>query len=573
MSAALLATKLVIPPLRPRERVVSRPRLIERLNEGRRLGCPLTLISAPAGFGKTTVITEWLHAHETKWPAAWLSLDEEDNDPARFFSYFIAAIETVHPEVGADALTLLQSPQPPALNSVLALLINSLANLLGDPRSPREQPLVLVLDDYHVIDDQAIHDALTFLLEHQPPHVHLIITSRVDPPLPLARLRARGHLNELRVADLRFAPDEAADFLTSAIGLSLSGEHIAALASRTEGCIAGLQLAALSMQDREDIPDFIAALTGSQHFILDYLVEEVLRRQPPAVQSFLLQTSILDRMSGPLCDAVMDQPPAAAVRQGEAGSGQETPTGLARRPGELGGSPAISSLGLLASSQEFLEYLDHANLFLVPLDDSRIWFRYHHLFSEFLRLRLRQIWPEHIPILHRRASQWYEDHALVGEAIDHALSAEDWHRAARLIEEIAEATLMRGEVATFVGWVEALPRDVLHARPRLDLYEAGMKLTGGRPVEESEAHSREVAAADMAAAPSQPAGQRLIEPLSQRELEVLGLIAAGLSNREIAEELVIAISTVKTHINNIYRKLDVSTRTQAVARAGRLKLV
>jgi LuxR family maltose regulon positive regulatory protein len=338
MDTPLLKTKLYIPPVRPV--LVPRPRLIERLNAG--LQRKLTLISAPAGFGKTALAAQWISDLQSP-VVAWLSLDEDDNDPARFFTYLIAALETVQADVGVDALALLQSPQPPPLQAVLTMLINSLTTIPAD--------FVLVLDDYHVVEQQPIHDALTFLLDHLPPQMHLVIASRADPPLPLARLRTRSQLTELRAADLRFTPDEAAAFLNQAMGLSLSPEDVAALEARTEGWIAGLQLAALSMQGRDDIPGFIAAFTGSQHYILDYLVEEVLQRQPESIQAFLLQTSILERMTGPLCDALTD-------------------TG---------------------DGQTMLDRLEHANLFIAPLDDERHWYRYHRLFADFLRARLRQI--------------------------------------------------------------------------------------------------------------------------------------------------------------------------------------
>ena len=316
MSTPILATKLYIPP--PRPKIVLRPRLIERLNEGLSAGRKLTLISAPAGFGKTTLVSEWVAGCER--PVAWLSLDEGDNDPTRFLTYLVAALQTIAANIGEGVLGVLQSPQPPPTESILTTLLNEITTIPDN--------FILVLDDYHVIDSKPVDDALTFLLEHLPPQMHLVIATREDPPLPLARLRARGQLTELRAADLRFTPAEAAEFLNQVMGLNLSAEDIAALETRTEGWIAGLQLAALSMQGHQDTASFIKSFTGSHHFVLDYLIEEVLQQQPESVQTFLLRTSILDRLCGPLCDAVL-------------------------------GSPS-------ASGQETLEYLERANLFIVP---------------------------------------------------------------------------------------------------------------------------------------------------------------------------------------------------------------
>ena len=419
----ILTTKLYIPP--PQPRVVLRPRLIERLNEG--LHRKLTLISAPAGFGKTTLLSEWV-ASSCSRPAAWLSLDEGDNDPTRFLAYLVAALQTIAPNIGEGVLGALQSPQPPPTESILTALLNEVTTIPDD--------LVLVLDDYHVIDARAVDDALDFLLEHLPPRMHLVIATREDPNLPLARLRARGQLTELRAADLRFTPSEAAEFLDQVMGLNLSAEEIAALETRTEGWIAGLQLAALSMRGREDVPGFIKTFTGSHHFVLDYLVEEVLQQQPESVQTFLLRTSILDRLCGPLCDAVL--------------------------------------LDLSASGQETLEYLEHANLFLVPLDNERRWYRYHHLFAELLRQRLHQSAAsstgderESVAELHIRASVWCEDNGLEVEAFQHAAAADDVERAARLVEGGGMPLHFRGAVAPVLSWLESLPTTELDAMPSL----------------------------------------------------------------------------------------------------------
>ena len=392
MSTSILATKLYIPP--PRSKIVLRPRLIERLNEGLSASCKLTLISAPAGFGKTTQVSEWIAS--CGQPVAWLSLDEGDNDPTRFLIYLVAALQTIAANIGAGALVVLQSHQPPSTESILTILLNDVTTIPDN--------FVLILDYYHVIDSKPVDEAITFLLEHLPPHMHLVIASREDPHLPLARLRARGQLTELRAANLRFTPAEAAEFLNQVMGLNLSVEDIAALENRTEGWIAGLQLAALSMQGHKDTTSFIKSFTGSHHFVLDYLVEEVLGQQSESVRTFLLRTSILGRLCGPLCDAVLH--------------------------GEYGPTPS-------ASGQETLEYLEHANLFIVPLDNERRWYRYHHLFADLLRQLLHALYPhqpDSVAQYHIRASQWYEDNALQIEAFRHAAAANDIERAERLIK-------------------------------------------------------------------------------------------------------------------------------------------
>ncbi len=346
MPETLLKTKLYIPPLRPN--LVHRAHLIDQLNQGLQLGHKLTLISAPAGFGKTTLVSEWIAACQR--PAAWLSLDDGDNDPTRFLTYLVAAlqsltlsdVEGIATNIGEGALAFLQSPHPPPPESILTILTNEITTISG--------AFCLVLDDYHVIDAQLVDDALSFLLEHLPPQMHLVIATREDPNLPVARLRARGQLIEIRATDLRFSSTEAAEFLNQAMGLDLSAEDIAALEIRTEGWIAGLQLAAISMQGREDATSRIKSFTGSHRFVLDYLIEEVLDQQSENVQNFLLQTAVLDRLTGSLCDALTNQD----------------------------------------NGQEILEMLDRANLFIVPLDDQRRWYRYHHLFADLLRQRLRQ---------------------------------------------------------------------------------------------------------------------------------------------------------------------------------------
>ena len=448
----LLTTKLYIPP--PRPKVVPRPRLIEHLNQG--LQRKLTLISASAGFGKTALVSQWLAGGERREPkvrVAWLSLDEGDSAPPRFLTYVIAALQTISANIGAGALAALQSPQPPPTESILTTLLNEITAL---PDS-----FVLVLDDYHLVDAQPVDEALTFLLEHLPPQMHLVIATREDPHLPLARLRARGQLTELRLADLRFTPSEAAEFLNQVMGLDLSAEDIAALETRTEGWIAGLQLAALALQGavsmpgHQDAAGFIKSFTGSHHFVLDYLIEEVLGQQPESVQTFLLRTSILERMCGPLCDAVCSA--GTAILLDSSASGQET-----------------------------LEYLEHANLFVVPLDNERRWYRYHHLFADLLRQRLRQSAAsstqaegKDISELHIRASQWFEENRLEMEAFQHAVAANDVERAERLIQSKAMPIHFRPVTMAILDWLGSLPAAVKDARPSLWVRSATSSLVAG----------------------------------------------------------------------------------------------
>jgi LuxR family maltose regulon positive regulatory protein len=433
MSTPLLATKLYIPP--PRPNVVPRPRLIARLNEG--LHRKLTLIAAPAGFGKTTLVSAWVALCDQQ--VAWLSLDNADNDPTRFLTYFVVALQTIAAHIGAGVLAVLQSPQPPPTEAILTALLNEITTI--------PDHFVLVLDDYHVIDAKSVDDALTFLLEHLPPQMHLVIATREDPQLPLARLRARDQLTELRDTDLRFTPSEAAGFLREVMGLNLSTEDIDALEERTEGWIAGLQLAALSLQGQQDATSFIQSFTGSSRFVIDYLAEEVLERQPEEVRAFLLQTSVLERMCAPLCDAVLNVTSEAAP---------------------LAGSPQR------ISSQAMLEKLERSNLFIIPLDNERHWYRYHHLFADLLRQRLHQrsAWSprddrDGVAELHIRASQWYEDHGLEIEAFEHAAAANDLERAERLIEGAGVPLHFRGAGAPVLHWLHSLPTTVLDARPSL----------------------------------------------------------------------------------------------------------
>src|SRR6266571_818989 len=421
MAGPLLETKLHVP--RWRRGLVARPRLSERLSRG--VESALTLVSAPAGFGKTTLLAEWLAAAPAGGRSvAWLSLDQRDNDPASFWTYLVAALKTAAPGDGASVLSHLQPPQPPS-EAGLVTLLNDLDALPDD--------VVLVLDDYHVIDARDVQDGMAFLLEHLPPRIHLVIGSRADPALPLARLRGRGELVEIRAADLRFTPGEAAAYLNGAMGLVLTAADVAALEERTEGWIAALQLAALSMQGREDTAAFIAGFAGDDRYIVDFLAEEVLQRQPEHVQHFLLQTSILDRLSGPLCDAVT---------------------------GQDGGKAKLTAL-------------ERGNLFLVPLDDRRQWYRYHQLFADVLHARLLDEQPDDVPDLHRRASGWHEQNGEPSEAIRHALAAGDFERVASLIELVARATVRKtNQSARLLEWLRLVPDDLIRARPVLSTYYA-----------------------------------------------------------------------------------------------------
>jgi LuxR family maltose regulon positive regulatory protein len=431
MPAPLLETKLYVP--RPRRGLVPRPRLIARLDRG--AASTLMLVSAPAGFGKTTLLAAWLAA----WPAsptdtrsaAWLSLDRGDNDPRLFWTYVVAALRTAEPGVGARTLALLEEPQPVAIQDVLTTLLNELGSLGND--------LVLVLDDYHVIDSRDVQEGMIFLLDNLPAQLHVVIASRADPPVPLARLRARGELVEARAADLRFSRDEAAVYLAEVMGLPLTAQEVSALEERTEGWIAALQLAALSMQGRDDLTAFIAGFAGDDRYIVDYLGEEVVQRQPENVRAFLLQTSILARLTGPLCDAVTDQDGGGAM----------------------------------------LEALERGNLFLVRLDDRRRWYRYHHLFADVLHARLQDEQAGRVSELHRRASAWYAQHGDVTAAIHHALAAEDFERAADLVERAMPAMRRDRREATLRGWLELLPDHLFPARPLLSNGYVGALLATG----------------------------------------------------------------------------------------------
>lgn len=426
MSTPILATKIYLPT--PQINLVQRSRLVERLNAG--LNGKLTSISAPAGFGKTTLASEWIAKCNRR--VAWLSLDAGDNDPTRFLTYIIAALQTITADLGHTLLDEIQSPQPPPIETTLTALLNEISRI--------PEPFILILDDYHVLDSKPVDQILNFLIVHAPPQMHLVITTREDPQIPLARLRARGQLTELRAADLRFTVSEAAAFLQQVMGLHLSSEDIDALEARKEGWVAGLQLAALSLQGHQDVSGFIQAFAGDHRYIVDYLVEEVLNQQPETVRRFLLQTAILDRLSGSLCDAVTGQTEGSAR----------------------------------------LEYLMRGNFFVVPLDDNRQWFRYHHLFAAVLHTYLMAEQPDLVAELHRRASEWFEVQGSTSDAIRHALNAQDFERAAVLIERTLSVMVRTRQETTLLGWLQMLPEQVVSERPVLSVYFAGTLLQNGQ---------------------------------------------------------------------------------------------
>src|SRR5512132_4321920 len=449
----LLATKLHVP--RPRPGFLSRPRLLERLAEG--VAGDLALVCAPAGFGKTALLADW--ARRSQRPVAWLSLDPGDNDPARFWRHVAAALDRVCPGIAEQIAPLLSPSAPPSFEGLVTALINELA--------AQPEQVLLVLDDYHLVDAQPVHASVGFLLEHRPPGLRLLLASRADPPLPLARLRARGQLAELRAAELRFTPKEAAAVLREAVGpdLPLPDAAVGALTTRTEGWAAGLQLAALSLRGQSDVAGFVAMFSGSHRYILDFLSEEVLDRQPEQVRTFLLETSVLERLSGPLCDAV---------------SGR-------------------------TDGQDMLERVERANLFLQPLDEARRWWRYHQLFADLLRARLQQERPERVPALHSNAAGWCEQHGLVDDAVRHALAAGDAIWAARLVERHVDGLFLRSEGATLQRWLTALPAELVGCRPRLLLAQAILAgLSGHVETVDGLLNAAERAFADAADEPYEP---------------------------------------------------------------------
>ena len=466
----LLATKLHVPG--PRPGFVARPRLARALGEGLARG--LVVVCAPAGFGKTALLADWVRSGDHR--VAWLSLDAADNDPVRFWRHVIAALDRARPGIGERAGPLLGPPAPLSFEGLVTALINELAAQPGDGE------VLLVLDDYHLIDAQQVHGALEFLVEHLPPGLRLALASRSDPPLRLPRLRAGGQLAELRADDLRFSADEAAALLREAIDTELPGSAVAALAARTEGWAAGLQLAALSLRGQADPAGFVAAFSGSHRYVLDYLAEEVLDRQPEELRAFLLETSVLERLSGGLCDAVTGR----------------------------------------TDGQAMLEQVEWANLFLVPLDEVRGWWRYHHLFADLLRARLQQERPGRVAGLHRAAAAWHEQHGLADDAVQHALAAGDAAWSVRLVERHVDAFLLSSQGATIQRWLAALPADLIQSRPRLLLPQVVLALLSGR-VEEGEGL---LDAADRAVADTAGGADEPYEPVLGRATSLFANLPA-----------------------------------------------
>jgi LuxR family transcriptional regulator, maltose regulon positive regulatory protein len=438
VSSSLLATKFYFPP--PRSEQVRRLRLLARLDES--LTCKLALVAAPAGYGKSTLVGEWI-TKISDVKIGWLSLDDGDNDPARFLNYLITAIQKAEPGTGERALAMLYSPRTA---STKALSAETLLDILVNDLVQIPEPIVLVLEDYHVIQTGSIHQSISYLLDHLPPNVHLVLISRAEPPLPLARLRVRGQLVEIRTNDLRFTNEETDEFLNRSMRLNLDFEKVALLSKRTEGWIAGLQLAAVSMLSRDDLDVFINEFTGSNRYVMDYLVEEVLQQQPDHIQKFLHFTCPLNRLCAKLCDEIMAE---AFDLMGQTGA-------------ELTRNESAS----------ILSALERANLFIIPLDDRQEWYRYHRLFADLLRKRLGLANPEVEQRIHHRASRWFEQTGNISEAIDHSFSAEDFDRAASLIEQTAESTLMRSETGLLLNWVEKLPKPLILTRPKLGIFHA-----------------------------------------------------------------------------------------------------
>ncbi len=456
MLSSLIATKLYIPPMRPDH--VSRPRLVDYLDSGYRAGRRLTLVSAPAGYGKTSLMSEW-QARLTgrQIPLAWLALEENDNDPLRFMHYILAAVRKVYPRLGQELLGMLDLPQPPSPIEIAGGLINEIAALAS--------PLVLALDDFHLVTTPAIHEVIGFLIDRGPINLHLVIASRHDPLLPLPRLRARGQVTEVRLKDLRFRTDEAATFLRNSMGLELAETNLNALQERTEGWAAGLQLAAISLADGETSSvQFIESFTGDNRHILDYLLEEVLVRQPAEIQRFLLDTSVLEKFCACLCDVVVQE-------------GEPDPDDPAAKAC-LETSPS-SETAANNHSQRILDYLDRANLFLIPLDNRREYFRYHHLFREALRHRLQHQNPGRVEVLHRRAARWFDQNRLPAPAFEHAIAAGDSNLAADIAERWLDPVTFDGQIYQARAWIQALPEALLERRPEILFRKARMHAMRG----------------------------------------------------------------------------------------------
>jgi LuxR family transcriptional regulator, maltose regulon positive regulatory protein len=546
----LLATKLSVPPARAQW--VIRPRLFDRLDVGLRGTRRVTLIAAPAGFGKTTLLSAWRATPAgSGLPLGWVALDSGDNDPLLFWSYCLAALDTAAPGVGASALALLQTSQPPDIKHVLSHMLNAFtAHSVEQP----DRHVALVLEDYHVITAPAIHATLAWLLERLPSTLHLVVLTRADPALPLARLRATGDLTELHADDLRFTPEEVAAFLNQTMGLALTAADLAALEARTEGWIAGLQLAALALQGHPDRASFIHTFTGTNRYIVDYLAAEVLEHQARHVQTFLLHTAILDRLCGPLCAAVLG--PAAPAEPG---------------------MPAMRE----AASQSQLEALERANLFVVPLDADRQWYRYHHLFADVLRQRLtRTATPAEIAALHERASVWYEANGLVAGAVQHALLLPDGLRAAQLIERHGLKIIVGGQTQTALGWLGRLPETLQRSRPYLGILHA-LALLFTNDLEGAEARLQDTEAC--IGPDTSPADVRFIRgnvaAIRANMATYTGDLAACAAYGEqvlalLPESEVIARTTARTHIARRHRvsgDVTLAAEREAMAAVGPIR--
>jgi LuxR family maltose regulon positive regulatory protein len=520
-SLPLLATQLAIPRMRPTWVLRSKTRgYLQKALEH-----PLTLLSAPNGFGKTTLLAQW--AALSSPFVAWVSLEESDSDPTRFWMCVLTALDRLIPGVKHQALKA-ASTSAFTQHLVLTVILTAVAAV--------QHPVLLILDNYSLIQEAGavIHQGVTFLVEHVPPHVHLVLAGRQDPPLPLARLRAHGHLYELRVAELRFTSEETAEFLTNQVGVALAVQDVATLHARTEGWVVGLQLAAQAIKEEADLSNAVANFTGEHPFVVDFLSEEVLNKLPVPLQQFLLETSVLRQLTGTLCEAV---------------------TGVSH-------------------GQEVLETLAQAGLFLLPVDEQPLKYRFHPLFAEALRLRLYQSQPERLPKLYLRASEWYEGQGNSAEAIEYALAGGDLVRAARLLEGNAEG-LLRAEVpAALQPWLKRLPltesfKFSAHSLETLlasfQREKIGGNVPGNSPALpiltplQRKPHLRSTAA--------------LVEPLSKREQEILAFLGQGASNKEIARRLAIALATVKRHLSNIYIKLGARSRTEALVIAQSLHLL
>lgn len=537
---SLLASKFYVP--QASQGLVSRPRLIRQLAEG--LKRRLTLIAAPVGFGKTTLLADWRASPQGQaFPVAWLLLDEDDNDLTCFLTYLVTALRTLDPTLSQSAWNLLHQPHPSPVKSILTALLNDV--------SATSKDVALVLSEYHTITSPQVHEVTSYLVDHSPPQLHLVISTRADPPLPLGRWRVRDQLTEIRTEDLRFTGEETATFLNQRLGLGLTTKDIEALERRTEGWIAAVHLAALSMKGRRDLAGFIQSFTGSHMYLMDYLMEEVVRKQSDAVQAFLLATAPLGELCASLCNAVTGH----------------------------------------RDSQAVLDELYHGNLFLTPLDDQRRWYRYHPLFAEILLARLRETAPETLPDLHLSASLWYEAQGRLAEAIAHASAVPDPARARSLLEHAGDDYQVRSclervlaltspggplhlsseEAAAITGLLtQAVPSRGGNHKPGGNGASNGGTLVPSHAPREAGAEG----AAESGREPHRtPPERSLLSPLTEREQEVLRLVAAGLSNQEIADQLVLSIFTVKRHVANIASKLNVSNRTQAAVWAREIGLI